>query len=347
MEDKNKDINVLKQNLITLKNALKDEREERASINSQLQVLNAEINKVEFLIEQRSLLLENLRLENHSTKNDSDANFNNESTPSEILDQTKENPTTGPSYLESSNLKLEEDIRILKQENKNLAKKVEEIKEYKEKNHFTSREARLRFLAEELRKEITETRASISKSKADYKNLNDDNLQLIESNDILGKHMIVEQKKFWKSEEILTNLKKQIEAMDEYQNVLEESVKKHEEKELEMAEMLVEIKSKIVTAESYYQQFDVEIVSSLFSKEAKLVIRKSNDGATAIEINQGKNKKVYDIDEIDTITHHEFKENRFIMQFTAETVEFECYDSEEVDKIISIIREVMVRTLKC
>ncbi|CAG9326322.1 unnamed protein product [Blepharisma stoltei] len=347
MEDPKIPLDEQKKNLAILKKALLIERDERANAKHRVDFLNTDVTKIELLLTQKIAEVQRISFVNDDLRHEI------QTLQSEAVNEGEASPSLNESFsrgfmtLEQQNKQLEKNIESIKQEiavmhinidtrNNDKKRLSESIKSFTEEN--------LQKISAEIQQDLQLSKERNIFLQSAYKTLSRENASLIDRISAIEEEVYEMEEKVSRINEEKNKLKKVTESSLEYEKVLVESLARHITIENEMAARLLALKIKISEAQSFYQAFDVLNTTSLISSEAKLILKKENNGIMTLEIIQGKNKKTYDVDQISSIYHHPDKINRFCLRIGEEgEKEFE---SEDTDRIISTIREVLIRVLQ-
>lgn len=207
-----------------------------------------------------------------------------------------------------------------------------------------SSEENLRHISAEIQQDLTSTKRKYGIMQADYKELSKENTKLNDKTTCLEEDLERAEESNKKISDERNKLKKTMENNLEYEKELLESLARHINIENEMASKLVECKNRISEAQSFYKVFNVINTSSILSSDAKLILRKDNLGEIVFEINQARSKKIYKFTQITGVNRHHVKLNRFVMRFDDESEKE--FETEDVDRVITTIREVLIRVLQ-
>ena len=139
------------------------------------------------------------------------------------------------------------------------------------------------------------------------------------------------------------NLKEFIQNKNEQKNRLKESVKTHEQLELNLANQLLQCKSDLLDAQTFYQEFEVKVFHLLMKFKGKLIFKKNPDGEYVAELHYKGKKEVFFVSQIENICEHQTKENKIVLKYKDKTKEIFSLEGE---KIVTRTRELMQRCMR-
>lgn len=240
--------------------------------------------------------------------------------------------------LDQENAKLIRKIDDLKLKNSELTEKLESFKKYKDENNSVSKASYSRILINQFKADTQQTKAQLCNMEEFHKNLIKEINKAKESNVELENSIFQSNQKYKILQKLRSKLRDQINGFKEYENELIEKIKGHDFSEMNMAESLIEIKSRIIKAHAFYQKYEVHILHKFFNTKANLVIKRNNDESYTLTINIKGSKKSYNFISIDEVYMHQFKINRFNIRFGQELTKFRTKDS---NKIVNTMKEIL------
>jgi len=134
-----------------------------------------------------------------------------------------------------------------------------------------------------------------------------------------------------------------IESKGEIEERLVSSVEVHKKNERDLANLLIEAKSELLDANTFYQEFQVKVVSMMIPFSGKLVLKKNQDDEYVMELMHKGKVESFFVKDIDDLSEHPCKENRIILSFHNKSRDIM---SEEKYKIVPRLRELMQRCIK-
>ena len=134
-----------------------------------------------------------------------------------------------------------------------------------------------------------------------------------------------------------------MQSKTELEQQILESVKKHEQLECDLANQLLQCKSELFDAQTFYQQFSIKVVQMMIKSNGKLVLKKNPNGEYVLELQFKGKKEVILLHEIEDICDNPKKENRIILTYQDKTKDIYTEDKE---RIITRIRELMQRCIR-
>ena len=112
---------------------------------------------------------------------------------------------------------------------------------------------------------------------------------------------------------------------------LNERLLRLSENEATLSAKLMDYKNELIEAEVYYQKHDVTKINSMINHPAVIIMKFDHNGNYVIEIEERKNKNVYDISSICEIAVFPNSDRRFFIRFCDNLVfDFEAGNNESV-----------------
>jgi len=123
---------------------------------------------------------------------------------------------------------------------------------------------------------------------------------------------------------------------------LNESILRHGDSEAALSEDLMRAKNELLEARSFYQKYEVQVVSLLSTASAKLTLRQDASGELCLELEPAKGtRRSYSCRNIEAIYTHPTRPSRVVISLVGEKkLELECVDA---DKVAVNLREAVFR----
>lgn len=183
----------------------------------------------------------------------------------------------------------------------------------------------------------------VKRLKEEIQDVLDNKARVVEKNLEIGEELEKFQRKVARLVQDLSNLTQFISVKKQFKGQLLSSVKSHESKESSLASLLVQAKSDLLDVQSFYQEFQVKIIKILIPLSCKLILKKSSENDYTLELQYANKIDSISFHDIDDISDHATKENRFIISAHNKSKEI---ISDQKKKILSRIRELMQRCIK-
>lgn len=168
-------------------------------------------------------------------------------------------------------------------------------------------------------------------------------MKIIEKNAEISEELEKIQRKNQRLQQDLNNLNQFIDSKKEVHERLLESVEVHEKNEKKLALMLIEAKSELLDANTFYQEFHVRVLSFLIPFAGKLVFKKNQEDEYVVELMHKGKIDYFSVKDIDDLSEHPCKENRIILSYCGKSREIL---TDEKHKIVPRLRELMQRCIK-
>lgn len=145
-------------------------------------------------------------------------------------------------------------------------------------------------------------------------------------------------RKSQRTAEDIKSLKDFILKKTQLEDQLTKSVKMHEQLEYNLATELVQCKSELLDAQTFYQQFDIKVIQLMLKSTGKMILKRNNDGDYMAELQYKGKKESFLIRELDNVCEHPTKQNRLILKYKTKNKEI---FSEQSERIVNRLRELM------
>lgn len=252
--------------------------------------------------------------------------------------------------LQAQNEKLIEEYSVLHSEHKQDEGFINKLKEYILYRNYVQYQKKIKEKNSEVQEINEDCSLRQEKLLGKTKKLRDEiaeivcqKVRIIEKNSEISEELDKLTRKNLRLQQDLDNLTEFIKSKGEIEERLLESVEVHEKNEKNLAKMLIEAKSELLDANTFYQEFQVKVISMMIPFSGKLIFKKDQDDEYVMElIHKGKIESLF-VKDIDDLSEHPFKENRIILSFHNKSRDI---ISEEKHKIVPRLRELMQRCIK-
>jgi chromosome segregation ATPase len=317
-------INVLKKALFKDREENQKDIEELENTKKKISVLELILSEKDnqiYLSNQKREELESIleKLHQKSQKNDSPTPV--QGTKVRVAELEEKNKQLIDEYqcIKLQNLETKNKFNALTLQNKEIQKQIA-LKDEHLKTVITGMETTLKDLTGQ--QELVERELNTLKNL--YSNLSDAQNKL--KNEITE---LASKKKELETE--TESLISELQTKQSQVTKLNERLLKQSEKEAVLSSKLMQYKNELVEAESYFQKHDVVKINNIMNQSALLVLKRDHTGHYVIEIEERKNKTLYELNDIESVAVHPHTDKRFYIRVVgANPIEFETPCAEAV-----------------
>jgi hypothetical protein len=141
----------------------------------------------------------------------------------------------------------------------------------------------------------------------------------------------------------LENLGGFITSKLEYLDKLVDRVKDHEKSDFLLLQSVQEAKNELFNSRSFYQEFNVKVISLMMPCAGKLIFRKSIENDHLVEVLYKGKAESIPTRMIEDVFEHPIKENRIVIKYNSKTKDI---ITEEKQRILIRLREILQRINK-
>ena len=249
--------------------------------------------------------------------------------------------------LQAQNEKMIEEYDVLQAEHKEDESFILKLKEYLINREYTQLHTELVQVEVQI-KETNEKSVRVQESNLlAVKRLKEDLQVLSQQKEMTSQRTSEIEEELEKVQRISQRIKKDFENLKnfilnklEVEGKLLESVRVHEKNENELICSVQEAKNDLFNSRSFYQEFQIRVISLMMPCNGKLVFRKTSENEHVVEIlYKGKVDSIL-FRQIEDLFEHPSKENRLVIKYKSKTRDV---ITEEKQRILQRMREILAK----